>query len=104
MSKEPIKSVRKRSATVFQPGNNASKGHGGRKPVPPDLKEMYKMGNLAGTKMALEMLNNPETSPAVRVDIWEKFMSRDLGKPAQSVTVDGGGQINLICPVNLDGV
>ena len=93
----------KRTSTSFKPGD-PRRGPGGRKKIPADLKEMYKMGNIKGTTMALEWLQNEKTPIATKVDIWSKFMDHDLGRPAQALTVTGGGPYVIMFNDSDDGI
>lgn len=94
---------RKANATTRRPGQGPLPG-AGRKKLPPELKEAFAMMSRRGQEIAEKLLEDAKTPLAVKVKIWEIALDRHLGKPPQAVTVDGGGQINLIFPVNLDGI
>ena len=61
---------------------------GGRKQIPPDIKEMFKNATPSAVQLLIDTANNEEIDMKLRIDCADKILDRSLGKARQSLEAD----------------
>lgn len=84
-------------AETVKPNNNGrdSKGRfmagnpgGGRKAMPDEVKEMFKAATPMAAQLLINMMQDDEQRPELRVDCANKIIERVYGKPTQPIDSD----------------
>ena len=68
----------------------------GRKPVPPDIKEMFKNATPNAVQLLIDTANNVEIDMKLRIDCADKILDRSLGKARQSLEADIKSEITTV--------
>ena len=60
----------------------------GRKKLPDEVKEMFKAATPAACQLLIDMMEDSEQKPELRVDCANKIIERVYGKPTQGIDAD----------------
>jgi len=76
----------------------------GRKPIPDEVKKMLATFAPEAVQFQYDTMKSPEAPWPVRVRCAELLADRGLGKPVQSVNVEGGGSMIIVLKDDVEGV
>ena len=82
-----------KSLTSFRPGRSGNPG--GRKRLDPDVKAILEAACPDAAQLLVDMMNDEEIAPGLRVQCAETVLNRIYGKPAQAMTINSDAPVNM---------
>ena len=83
-----------KSSTSFRPGRSGNPG--GRKRLDPDVKAILEAACPDAAQLLVDMMNDEEIAPGLRVQCAETVLNRIYGKPAQAMTINSDAPVNTL--------
>lgn len=75
---------------------------GGRKAIPPDVKEMLAAASVDAAKLLVETMRNPEMRIDLRMDCAKEVLNRVYGKASQPIAGEVDNRVTFVLEGELE--
>ena len=95
---------KRKTSTPHRWGKGESGNPSGRPAMPDEVKTMLESYAPEAVRFQYKTMNDPEAPYQVRVKCSELLADRGLGRPVQSLNVEGSGVMMIVIKDDMEGV